>query len=155
MTLRQSHVTYISLLFATAFRTFLVGSATISFTQNLWRLLRQKLFRISLIEQLSQIHHNLFVLLHLRVFWNAPTPYLMALLLWLAPLATIYPPGALTVVSRPYTFTQNLNISVINPDYPENYDLWAALHANSMLFEAERSNFTSEGEDPRTVIRYT
>jgi hypothetical protein len=119
--LKQSHVTYVSLALTTFFRASLVSSATISFTQYLWKLLRQNLFRISLIERLFQIRHNPIILLDTRVLRRAPILFTIALLLWLTPLATIYPPGALTVISRPYTFTETFNLSAVNALVPENF----------------------------------
>jgi hypothetical protein len=135
LTLRQSYATYISLLFATGFRAFLVGSATTSFTQYLWRFLRQNPIRISLIEQLFQLRHSLLVLLHPRVIWNAPIPFFVALLLWVAPIAMIYPPGALTVVSRPHSFIRSYNMSVVNPDLSDNLYTVATLDTYPSLYE--------------------
>jgi hypothetical protein len=49
--------------------------------------------------------------------------FLMALLVWCLGLATVYPPGALIVVSEPHTFTENYNMSVMNPPVPKDLDL--------------------------------
>jgi hypothetical protein len=47
----------------------------------------------------------------------------MALVIWCLGFATIYPPGALVVVFQAHNFTQDYNISVMNPPVPKDLDL--------------------------------
>jgi hypothetical protein len=47
----------------------------------------------------------------------------MALFVWLVPIATIYPPGALTVTSRLYFEVKSLDVSIMNPPAPANFDV--------------------------------
>ncbi|KAI8932498.1 hypothetical protein NX059_010680 [Plenodomus lindquistii] len=49
----------------------------------------------------------------------------MALLVWCLGIATIYPPGALIVTFEAHMFTENYNMSVLNPPVPQNLDLAA------------------------------
>ncbi|KAF1842004.1 uncharacterized protein K460DRAFT_409441 [Cucurbitaria berberidis CBS 394.84] len=127
--MEQSQVTAISLLITTAFKACLISTIGMSFAQHLWRILRQKPLRVSRIEQLFKIRSNPLELMGLKAIGDAPVLFLMALSVWLIPIAAIYPPSALTVTSRPYQFTKNLSISILNPPPPPT---------NNMLF-AERT----------------
>ncbi len=113
--LRQSHVATFSLLLITAFRAVIVAALGICFTQYLWYTVRTRCLKISLIEDLFQIRSNVFELANLKNFRQAPVLFLAATLSWLVPLATIYPPGALTVQSELYTSLTNVNASIMNP----------------------------------------
>jgi hypothetical protein len=113
--LRQSHISTISLLLVTAFRAAIVAVLGTCFTQYLWYLLRERCLQISMIDDLFQIRTNLLSLANLRVFRKAPILFLAATLSWLVPLATVYPPGALTIQSEMQTFFTNVNASIMNP----------------------------------------
>jgi hypothetical protein len=59
----------------------------------------------------------------LFVFRTNILVFLMALLVWCLGIATIYPPGALIVTFEAHKYTENLNMSVMNPPVPRNLDL--------------------------------
>jgi hypothetical protein len=94
---QQSHVSAISLLFVTGFRAAITSVLGIGLTQYLWHILRTETLRIGLIEDLFQIRSNVLSLLNPKVIQRTPLLFLVVLFSWLLPLATIYPPGALTV----------------------------------------------------------
>lgn len=47
--------------------------------------------------------------------------FLMALYIWTLGIATIFPPGALTVELKVYDVPQQMNPSVMNPPPPQNF----------------------------------
>ncbi|KAF2679746.1 hypothetical protein K458DRAFT_393589 [Lentithecium fluviatile CBS 122367] len=128
--LRQSQVSAISLLLVTIFKGAFTVGVGISFAQYLWHVIRGSATAVSLVETLFLLRSNVFALADLRSILRAPLLYLMALSVWCIGIATIYPPGALTVTLQPYTITNNVNISVWNPGPSESF--------NPMVFEAGR-----------------
>jgi hypothetical protein len=121
--LTQPQASAISILFTTLFKGSLTASTGICFTQHLWFILRGNEIRLATIEKLFILRTNLLALGDLRSTWRAPLLVLMALLVWCLGFATIYPPGALIVTFEAHTFTQNHNMSVMNPPVPQNLDL--------------------------------
>lgn len=121
--LEQSEVTAISLLITTAFKACIVTSVSISFAQHLWHLVRVKSLRITRIEQLFCIRSNPLELARLKAVLEAPLLFLMAVMIWLIPIAIIYPPSALIVVSTPYSYVRAVDTSILNPPLPLNFDL--------------------------------
>lgn len=115
--LHQSYVTIISLSLSAAFRAGITGSVALSFAQHLWWQLRRKAFSIKRIEQLFNLRSNPFELTRLRGFFASPTLFIMAVFMWLVPLAVIYPPSALTVSSRAYTTNKELEVPILYPTY--------------------------------------
>lgn len=113
--LRQSHVSTISLLLVTAFRAAITSTLGIGFTQYLWHILRIKALRVGLIEELFQIRFNFLRLFNLRVIQHAPFLFFTAILSWLVPLATIYPPSALTVQLEARWELSTVDAAVVNP----------------------------------------
>jgi hypothetical protein len=99
---------------------------------------------MSLIEKFFLILHNPFTLFDLWVFCKAPVLFTMAVLIWLAPLATIYPPGALTVTLEPWTTSNNLNISVKNPRAPVDFDPFDMFGTFPHLFTTDNPSVFNE-----------
>jgi hypothetical protein len=77
----------------------------------------------STVEMLFVTRNNILALLNPQGIRRAPLLFLMALLIWCLGIATIYPPGALVVVFEAQTFTENHNMSVMNPIVPPHLDL--------------------------------
>ena len=65
---------------------------------------------------------NIFALCDLRSTWRSPTLIVIALSVWCLEPVTIYPPGALIVAIKPYTFSEELNIAVMNPQAPRDLE---------------------------------
>jgi hypothetical protein len=78
---------------------------------------------LSAIEKLFVFRTNILVLGDPRSICMAPLLFLMALLVWCLGLATIYPPGALIVTFEAHNYTENRNISVMNPPIPQDMDI--------------------------------
>jgi hypothetical protein len=114
--LRQSHVSILSLLLVTTFRAAIIATLSICFTQYMWYLLRARCLRIGLIDDLFQIRSNVLGICNPEVFRKAPVLFLAATLSWLVPLATVYPPGALTIQSELHTSFTIENASIMNPE---------------------------------------
>jgi hypothetical protein len=119
--LTQSQTSAVSILLMTIFKAALTASIGICFAQHLWLVLRRNAIPLEAIEKLFILRTNILALCDLRSTRRAPLLILMALFLWCLGLATIYPPGALIVIFEAYTFTENPNLSVMNPPIP--YDL--------------------------------
>jgi hypothetical protein len=113
--LRQSQVTTVSFLLVTAFRASIVAALGTSFTQYLWYVLRIRCLQVELIESLFKIRSNAWGLFNYKIMRHAPLLFAAAALSWTIPLATIYPPGALTIRFESHTFTTGLNASIMNP----------------------------------------
>ena len=113
--IRQSDVTAVSLLLATGFRTAIASSIGISITQYLWHLFRRKALEIRLIEDLFQIRSNALGLINPKIIQHAPFIFLAVLISWLVPVATIYPPSALTIQMKARWTLETVNASVFNP----------------------------------------
>jgi hypothetical protein len=99
--IRQSYVTASSLVLATLFRAALLGGVGICFAQMLWRLLRDQSFRVSTIENLFQMRSNPLKLASNQVMRKGTLLFLVAVYMWMDPVAVTFPPGALTISTRP------------------------------------------------------
>jgi hypothetical protein len=121
--LTQSQVSAVSILLTTVFKAALTASLGICFAQHLWFVLGGDATSLSTIEKLFAFRTNILALSHLRSIRRAPLLFLMALLVWCLGLATVYPPGALIVISQAHSFTENYNMSVMNPPVPKDLDL--------------------------------
>ncbi|KAJ8108732.1 hypothetical protein OPT61_g7964 [Boeremia exigua] len=109
----QSYVTTVSLVLVTAFRAALVASIGVCYTQYLWCILRRRTLEVEVIEELFQIRANVLRLLNWALVRCTPSLVLVATLSWIIPIATIYPPGALTVGIEMRTVEQQFMASVI------------------------------------------
>ena len=77
---------------------------------------------LSAIEKLFVFRTNILVLGDLRSIWRAPLLFLMALLVWCLGIATIYPPGALIVTFEAHNYTEDRNVSLMNPPVPQDLE---------------------------------
>jgi hypothetical protein len=117
----QSQVSAASILLTTIFKTALAASTAVCFTQHLWFVLRGNAMALPMIETLFTIRTNILALSDLQGIQRAPLLFSMALLIWCLGVATIYPPGALTVTLEPHNSITSHNITVMNPPLPLNY----------------------------------
>jgi hypothetical protein len=113
--LRQSQVTTIALLLVTSFRASIIAVLGSCFTQYPWYLLRSRTLQVGLIESLFQVRSNIIELVNLRIARNALVLLAATKVSWLIPLATIYPPGALSVRSEQFVYMTVVNASIMNP----------------------------------------
>jgi hypothetical protein len=118
----QSYVTATSLILAALFRASLLGSVGICFAQILWRLLRDRPLPVSGIESILQMRSNPLELFDTSVVRRATALSLVALYMWIVPLAVTFPPGALTIAATEFKISETLNVSVINPSLPKDLD---------------------------------
>lgn len=121
--LTQSQVSAFSIHLTTIFKAALTACIGTCFAQHLWFILSGNATPLSTIEKLFVFRTSISALGHLRSIWRAPLLFLMALLVWCLGLATVFPPGALIVALEAHTFTENYNMTVMNPPVPQDLDL--------------------------------
>ena len=93
----QSTLNGISVAMAFIFKTCIIFAMMIAFTQLLWLTFRQRWLEVACIDSLSSSPNSLMSLLHFRAAIKAPVTWTIALLCWLAPITSIFPPGAISV----------------------------------------------------------
>jgi hypothetical protein len=74
--------------------------------------------QVGLIEDLFQIQTSAFHLASPELYLKTPVLAAVALFCWIVPIATVYPPGALTVGLRVASIDTNFNVSVFHIDDP-------------------------------------
>jgi hypothetical protein len=117
----QSYTTVISLLLVTLFKASLLGSVSVCSAQYLWFVLRGRPIALAKVESLFQIRHNPLELANPRVILSVS--FLLAAYTWLVPFAAIYPPGALTVASSPFSRGLGVPLSVPEVSFTSDFDL--------------------------------
>ena len=122
----QAYVTSVSILLANAFQVSLGCSLAVAFTQHLWRVLRTTSLTISSIDLLHRIRREIMPLLHPRTVVSTPLLNIMALSIWLLSILKIFPPGALTVISRPFVKIENSTVPTYDSRFLGNHSVYAA-----------------------------
>jgi hypothetical protein len=118
----QSNVSAVSILLVTLYKSSLAAAVGSCFAQHLWLVLREDTTSVSLIEKLFVLRSNVFALGDPRAIWRAPVLFSMALFVWCLGIATIYPPGALTVGLLPSTSTSDMEVLSMNRPPPTEFD---------------------------------
>jgi len=113
-TIPQTTLNMISVAMAFIFRTCIGFAVLIAFTQLLWLTVRQRWLETTCIDSLFSSPNNLCSLLHFRAATKAPVTWTIALLCWLTPLTTIFPPGAISVVISNGNFTVESVVPTFN-----------------------------------------
>ncbi|KAJ8119064.1 hypothetical protein OPT61_g81 [Boeremia exigua] len=96
------------------FRAALVASVGVCYTQYLWATLRDRVLKIGLVEDLFQIQTNAFHLMSPNLYIRTPLLAAVAVFCWIVPLATIYPPSALSVELRSLWIPTEFNVSTFH-----------------------------------------
>jgi hypothetical protein len=99
------------------------------------------------IEKLFVIRSNLLAMGDLRSIRRTPLLFLMALLVWSLGIATIYPPGALIVTFVAHNYTENRNVSVMNPPVPQNLKFYTEDETSFPTFGQRMFTYTVTGSD--------
>ncbi|KAF2275424.1 uncharacterized protein EI97DRAFT_434264 [Westerdykella ornata] len=128
----------------------MVGCVGLCFAQFLWYRLRQTALPIKRIEQLFSIRSNPFLLANPKILWTTPLLFSMAVYLWFIELASVYPPGALTVASVPYWVEQNVNMPVINQPVAKIFDPWQENGTYPLLSEI----WNETSRDPSGFVKF-
>lgn len=128
----QNWVSSLSLVLANAFRLLLWISLGISITQHLWRMVRTKSMSISDFDRLHFIRYDLRALLHGRTALGAPMLFAMGVIGWGVTVASIFPPGALTVTSASFTSVGDGIVPTFNGSFAGNNNTYGAAE-NYML----------------------
>ncbi|KAH6894530.1 hypothetical protein B0T10DRAFT_590166 [Thelonectria olida] len=112
----QTYIAALSTFLVNAFGTSLVVCLGVAFTQYLWHLFRTQPMTVSDVETLYGMQSNPFALLSWSLWTGAPIVCLTASTILLLSIAKIFPPGALTVVTRNFTSTPNHIVPTFKPD---------------------------------------
>lgn len=88
----------------------------------MWHVFRIKPLKVGLIEELFRLRSNPLSLANPGILRNAPLLFFVATALWIIPIATIYPPGALTIRNEPHVSLHYRNASILNPDKDEVFE---------------------------------
>jgi hypothetical protein len=92
------------------------------------------------------LRSDLFALADPQSMRRAPWLSLMAFFTWSLGIATIYPPGALTIALKPYSTTETANVSVMNPPVPESFNpILAPSEANKYHTLSNGPDFMYQG----------
>ncbi|KAE8448782.1 hypothetical protein EG329_008784 [Mollisiaceae sp. DMI_Dod_QoI] len=113
----QSYVTTTSTILASIFGLSLKGALGIAFTQSLWRVLRKSAQKLRLIEDLFTMRSYPYMALRRVVLRKAPLLSVFTIMLWSLEIVTNFPPGALTVTSKPHSTTNLTTVMALNTSY--------------------------------------
>jgi hypothetical protein len=75
----------------------LTSGAAIAYSQLTWKLFRRKALSALVIDKLISLPSNPWNLVHPKMLFHAKMEWLVALAIFLMPIAAMFPPGALTV----------------------------------------------------------
>ena len=121
--LAQPYVTSLSLLLVALFKACLCGSLAIAFTQHLWKVMRHEALRVSSIESLHGVRYNPFLLGYWRILHTTPLLYLMAAVMWLLAVVILFPPSALTIVSRAHDTQEPLLVPTFGLEFSRDHTI--------------------------------
>jgi hypothetical protein len=113
----QSYVTTASNILASIFGLCLKGALGIAFTQSLWGILRKSAQKLRLIEDLFTMRSYPYMALRRAVLRNAPLLSVFTIILSSLQIVTTFPPGALTVTSKPHGTTNLTTVMALNTFY--------------------------------------
>lgn len=119
-TLKQTYVSVLSTLFVTMFSTCLGIALGVAFTQHLWYLFRNYPMTVETIETLFCIRGTPILLLDWSGWTAAPVICSMATVILLLNIVRVFPPGALTVVSRTSAVTNDSIVPTFTADFVGN-----------------------------------
>ncbi|KAF2731035.1 hypothetical protein EJ04DRAFT_567215 [Polyplosphaeria fusca] len=126
-TIPQSWVSSASFVLVTTFRLCLGLALGDAFTQHLWRITRLNPIKVADLDRYYTIQREPLELLHWRVLFQVPSLYAMAFIGFSIGLATIFPPGALTVEGKLYQNLQNQSVGIFDASFMGNGSLNNAL----------------------------
>lgn len=95
----QTYITTTSNLLAYLFTASIKIALAVAFAQHLWHIMRRSEMKVSTIEMLFSIRSNPLRLFRINSIKKTWILFSLAVLLYIIPIATSFPPGALTVRS--------------------------------------------------------
>ena len=131
----QGWATRISVIFTRVFSISLSIALGTAYTQLLWRRLRRTALKISTIDRLFSMSSNPLKTLHSSGITNAPTLWLAAVFLPCVPIAAIFPPGALEVVSILNTTSFDWPVPTYDFNYRGNSTSYQALDRHALFIQ--------------------
>jgi hypothetical protein len=132
------------------FKAALTASVGICFAQHLWLVLRGNAITLNTIEKLFTLRTNVLALCDVQSIWRAPLLTCMALLVWFLGIAMIYPPGTLVITFAARNYTENRNMSVMNPPVPQELDLGGNDSFPGLTYASFNTLHFQNGSGPRT-----
>ncbi|KAI5782050.1 hypothetical protein DFH27DRAFT_579557 [Peziza echinospora] len=115
--LLQSHVSIISTAFVFLFRACLSASLATAFTQHIWRVFRRKSLDIQTIDRIYNVLMSPFNLFSAHLVKYAIWELLFAFLCFSLPLATVFPPGALKVITINTVAAKFIEVPTFDPSF--------------------------------------
>ncbi|KAF5018121.1 hypothetical protein F66182_9914 [Fusarium sp. NRRL 66182] len=126
----QTYIASLSTFLVNAFGASLVVALGFAFTQCLWRLYRTKPMTVSNVETLYCLRWSPLLLLDWTAWAAAPFMCLLASTMFFLAIARIFPPGALTIVSRDLINSTSRAVPTFRSDFVGNTSrVDAAAHA--------------------------
>lgn len=116
----QAWVASLSLVLANAFRLCICFSLGVAFAQYLWCMIRSSDMRICDFERLHFIRSDPRALLHADTMRVAPILFAFAIMGWAVTIASIFPPGALTVTGANFTSVKDEIVPLFNGSFVGN-----------------------------------
>ena len=116
-TMPQSWVSSISTAFVFCFRSLLLSALASAFAQQIWHLFRKKPLHASTIDLLYTVLKNPVNLLYPELIRHAPFEFIFALMCWVFPIATVFPPGAIRVIPFEQSVNQSIEVPTFDPRY--------------------------------------
>ncbi|KAH6892480.1 hypothetical protein B0T10DRAFT_560066 [Thelonectria olida] len=136
---RQTYVAAMSTLLVNVFGTSLGISLGVAFTQYLWHLFRTRPMTVGIIEDLLGMRKDPLLLLTCATWAAAPIACASALAILLLTVAKVFPPGALTVVTKDLVTTRDTVVPIFTANYTGNGTL-TDLDAHSLCENSARNS---------------
>ncbi|CAN9264935.1 unnamed protein product [Alternaria alternata] len=112
----------------------LLSGISVAYDQALWSLFRRKLLKAFIIDRLATLVFSPWNLFRKDMIVSAPLEWFLSLLCFLIAIAAVFPPGALTVKSEPFSLPEMQQIPTMNISYWGDGSLYDfASHALFMI----------------------
>ncbi|KAH7109615.1 hypothetical protein B0J11DRAFT_235182 [Dendryphion nanum] len=112
--LSQNWTSSVAFVLVNAFRLAICFSIGVAFSQHLWRIIRITPMTIINFDRSHYMRSDIKVLLDIDILTAMPALTIMMAVSWLTTLVIIFPPGALTVVSKRFDTTSSQQVPSFN-----------------------------------------
>lgn len=126
-TIPQQWVTNIGTAFAFAFKLFVTLTATTAFVQHQWRNLRGQSFKVREIDTMTDLINDPLAVFSGTLWLKTPMLILLASVVWLAPIAAIFSPGAIRVTNLVTEHREQVNVAELQLANNSNFAISNAI----------------------------
>ncbi|CAN9133054.1 unnamed protein product [Alternaria alternata] len=95
----------------------LLSGISVAYDQALWRLFHRKPLKAFIIDKLATLVSSPWNLFRKDIIVSAPLEWFLSLLRFLIAIAAVFPPGALTVKSKPFILPETQPIPTMDMSY--------------------------------------